>query len=156
MPTLRGPEFSVDVDKHDRVSWSSVSMEGGDRDAVRAELVARWGEPVARVGLSGGANTADVWVNPEAHVRTLLWANDAPVILAFEPYLPLAELIGNDPTRLGFERIPVLGASRDELARAFGDAYARGTRNDTIALPPRERTEMHGSDSAYLEFDADA
>lgn len=131
---------------------------GGDREAVKAALERLWGRSIGRVGMSGSANGADVRVNQKRRTRVLLWLNTNRIILAFDRYLPLAEIIGSDPTRLGFERVPVLGAGRESLARGFGDSYhhieyGKDRSLDFISLPPTENDKMFGDTKIKLVFD---
>jgi len=92
------------------------------------EIKAGWGDPVVTVHLSDAYNA---WYNPQTHLKVTARADtwnranpktredeDVPSYhLYFQPYMPLAELVGKD----GFLSKPILGKTVAELAAAFPD-----------------------------------
>jgi hypothetical protein len=78
-----------------------------------------------------------VWPDPTTGWRaTLRDALGSSHDLAFDTYLPAAQLFGEQPDVL--DAVPVLGRTIDELKRQFGPELAAQGRDFVLTLPPTE------------------
>jgi hypothetical protein len=80
-----------------------------------------------------------VWPDPETGWRATLrdalgYSHD----LAFDNYLPAAQLFGDQPDRIDGIPEPVLGRPIDEVKRVYKDVVAAQGRDLILTLPPTE------------------
>jgi hypothetical protein len=82
-----------------------------DRTAARDGLVTLWGQP----DLDWGA-----WSNATGHLLAAQYDNGTQAGVIFTPYATIDELVlPDDPTRLGFEPIAIVGAFREDVEQAL-------------------------------------
>ena len=80
-----------------------------------------------------------VWPDPETGWRaTLREALGYSHDLAFDNYIPAAQLFGDSPDRLDGLREPVLGKTVDELKKAYKDEITQQGKELILTLPPTE------------------
>jgi hypothetical protein len=109
--------------------------------AASAPLVAEaWGPGIAT---NRGGTPVTCWFDPDRGVRATLTV-DKKAELRFEPYLPLAKLLGPGPNLAVFDK-PFLGLT---VADAY-KAYAAVSDGKAIELPP---TEFEFSDTTLAFF----
>jgi hypothetical protein len=98
---------------------------------ARSGLTRRWGPPVVYLKLW-------YWVNPEARLRAALRDSDDPVQLDLETYQPLAGFLG-EGQKLPLEKIPLLGATKAALEKAFaGRKQLSEGDSFSVFFPPCE------------------
>lgn len=100
------------------------------------ELIAEaWGAGTAAIEPVG--KTVRVWPDPTTGWRaTLRPALGASHDLAFDNYLPAAQLFGEQPDVL--DAVPVLGETVDHVKRQFQGGVAAQGRDLVLTLPPTE------------------
>jgi hypothetical protein len=80
-------------------------------------LAARWGAPDGAWG---------AWIDPEHHLIANVIQDGRTSAIDWTPYRSVEELVrADDPTRLGFEPIALVGARIDDLRGALGTRLHR-------------------------------
>jgi hypothetical protein len=108
---------------------------------AKGAVAAAWGPGV---DADRGGNPVTVWFDPEHGVRAALSVDDQRATLRFEPYLPLAKLLGPGTDVAVFDK-PYLGLTVAEAAKN----YASLMNGKALVLPP---TEYEFSDSTLAFF----
>lgn len=103
---------------------------------ANAVIEAAWGEPQPILELG---RSVKVWLDPATGWRaTLRDALGSSHDLAFDNYLPAAQLLGDQPDRIDALPEPVLGKAVDDVKKAYkADVVTQG-HDLVIALPPTE------------------
>jgi hypothetical protein len=98
----------------ERLEKLDLSLPEGTNAAELAEQA--WGAPI--VGRDGDKEIR-IWLNPEQGIRAYFTKASYDTRLFIEPYSPLEALLGPGKT-LAFEaKQPIVGATREEIARAY-------------------------------------
>lgn len=125
-----------------------VVIEGADAEKI---LTAAWGEP--KRGTAYG-QPQPLWFNADKGIRVRITRDMQDQTIHFERYLPVAMLLGPGKQTLGFETTPLLGASVEDLKRAYGQYLQVLTAEE--AARQREREEVEALAGQALNADGRA
>ena len=107
----------------------TLNLVFADKEEAETAIVTAWGPGDA----VGAAVTR--WFNPQRGIRADLEAHR----LTFSTYLPAAKLLGSSPgLPFGFEKVPLLGALREDLAPYDLEPFEVTDLARGISLPPTE------------------
>jgi hypothetical protein len=98
------------------------------KDKALDMVKAKWGEPVEGEDLG---KPVHYWFNPETKIRASLkqsFGDDMD--LEFEKYEPAAQLLGEGKDIAFLSKAPVLGASPEELEKAYGEWFYKETEEE--------------------------
>ena len=126
-------EFVAIDDKLGTVRSIYLNLPAHAEDLI-AEAWGPGGDSTEPVG-----KAVKVWPDPETGWRATLrdalgYSHD----LAFDNYLPAAQLFGDEPDTLDGLRDPVLGKTVDEVKKAYKDELTVQGKELIITLPPTE------------------
>jgi hypothetical protein len=153
VPGYEGAKLRVSVSsKTDRIYAIQVELKQ-PVDAVKDALTAKWGAPRATKNSIG---TAEYYWD-KAGVRAKLEPRATASTITFQPSISTEAFLGSTPGRFGFEHTPLLGASREDVLKAYASWSAAVGDTDpdsiTISLPALETSEYAGSVRAKLKGD---
>jgi hypothetical protein len=142
LPEVDGLGIELGYDDDDRLA--AVTFRFDELEQAADVLRERWGVP--RIAVDGDRVRRHLWFNEVDGVRAVLTVDDGSQGgLTLTAYRPMAELIGADGPRLGFERSPLLGARRAEVEQAFARVRTNPADPDRLilVLPPTEYERAH-------------
>nr|MDQ3370524.1 hypothetical protein [Myxococcota bacterium] len=152
VPGYDGVEIKVHLDKTDRVFGVRIELPE-PLEAAKSGLAAKWGEPRATKNSIGAAEY--YWHDLATGVRAKLEARATKSVLLFSEAQALDQQLGTTPGRFGFETTPLLGATREDVLKAYEARNARPRDEDADSLiwnlPPHEYSEYGGSVSALVK-----
>ncbi|HEU5057553.1 MAG TPA: hypothetical protein VFU21_13560 [Kofleriaceae bacterium] len=143
---LGGPEENgpAMIQEPDLTRWPRARLEReanevtvafpDDGTAARV-LASRWGDPLLAVGADDLARR--IWVDAGERVRLVLESHDGEARATFGPYVPAAVYV-TDSGRFAFETQPILGATRERLAHAYGPRFSMAGEVGKVECPPVE------------------
>lgn len=100
-------------------------------------IVEAWGDGLPATG--AGNKALRVWPDPTTQWRaTLRDALGSSRDLAYDNYLPAAQLFGDSPELLDGLPEPLLGRTVDEVKKAYGDDAQMLGKELVVTLPPTE------------------
>lgn len=124
-----------DVQEIDMVKMiiTGSPTESAEDDAL-AFVTEQWGEPDA--AYEGAVERKRCWFNPEKGIRACTsGAVGGDAGIALEPYVPLAQFLGEEGEEFAFENTPIIGASLEAIAGAYGDELeVLGSDGDQVDL----------------------
>jgi hypothetical protein len=101
-----------------------------------AMVTAKWGEPV--VGEESGKPTY-FWFNPEQKLRASLREGTAGEFdLRFDQYEAMARLLGDGKDIAFLSKVPVWGATADQVQAAYGEWFQMKSFDEALATHERE------------------
>jgi hypothetical protein len=93
-----------------------VDLRVGVPMGSRAKLTAAWGEPIVMTSFK---KERALWLNPEQHLKAVLEEDKDAGTIAFQPYTPIATLLGDGKDHFGFESASMLGQPIKDLETAY-------------------------------------
>lgn len=123
---IEGVAYAVQKDTENVITDLVLRLPAG-KQAVIEEA---WGPGQAA---DRGGKPVVVWFNPETGIRAAYDEDGDRAHLRFEPYVPLAKLLGDGPAIAALGK-PFAGKTKDELATI----YAEYSKNGGMWLPATE------------------
>ena len=137
--------ISLHWNKKNRVRSMTLMLKANDLAKLDAETKAAFDKAYgAPKELAMTLGTAHVWYDEENGVRAVArLGGKFGTDISFAPYLQLKSMFGEPGTTWGFEKAPIIGATLDELAAAYGEELVRDERGGGYVRLPG--TDYDGS-----------
>ena len=144
-PRIGNTDVWLQLDFADGRLYSVVFMVHRPHADVLSGLTAVWGEPER---MRRYDQPEHVWMNTKLGLRARLEAPGRWSTISYQRLVTLDAMIGTTKGRLGIERIPLLGATRAEVVKAYERLPVGHNPNQlTIHLPTIDDGPL--DDSAY-------
>ena len=153
VPGYAGVEVNVQLTKEtERIYVVRIELDQ-PIETVKTALAAKWGEPRATKNSIGAAEY--YWDHPASGIRAKLEGRATNSQIIFGSVMSTQQLIGTTPGRLGFEKQPLIGATKDEVLAAYATWGARAKDGSadqiSIPLPPLDTSQYPGFVTAKLK-----
>jgi hypothetical protein len=161
-PDVFAAKYGYEVPGFDGVE-TTVQIEGGrvyqtymkidtPQDKMKELIAAKWGPPTWETKNSIGAPEI-YWDNTDDGLRLHLERYaDTGSMVRFDPVMSADAALGSDPKTFGFEKIPLIGATQEDVMKAY-DIYRPTPRKDDPSSITFSTHKIAGTDSAvYLDL----
>jgi hypothetical protein len=127
VPGFAGVETTVQI--NDGRVYQTYMKIDTPQDELKKMIAAKWGPPTWEMTNSIGAPEI-YWDNPDDGLRLHLerYAKTNSMV-RFDPVVSADAVLGSDPKTFGFEKLPLIGATQDDMMKTY-DIYRPTPRKD--------------------------
>lgn len=148
VPGFEGVETHVQIEGG-RVYQTRIEIDQ-PIEKTKEQIAAKWGPPTWETKNSIGAPQI-YWDNTETGLRVHLEPSATNSMVRFDPVMSAEQLLGTEGKTFGFEKVPLLGASQEDVLKAY-EIYRPKVRDDDPGSITFITHKVAGTDS-YASVD---